>query len=154
MMEPFQCWRDLLATVPGIGRHAAAAVISEIGVTIKEFFPDDAHLASWTGLCPGNHQSAGKRRSGKPRPGNTHLQTLLVECAWSAVRHDGYLKSLFHRHMMEKRRLPQLHRQEESHRRGRPRHDHHHLTGTSWSPQSPTTNWAPATSPASTTPNA
>jgi len=101
MMEPFQCWRDLLATVPGIGRHAAAAVISEIGVTVKEFFPDDAHLASWTGLCPGNHQSAGKRRSGKPRPGNTHLQTLLVECAWSAVRHDGYLKSLFHRHVMK-----------------------------------------------------
>ena len=101
MMEPFACWRDLLATVPGIGRHAAAAVISEIGVAVKEFFPDDAHLASWTGLCPGNHQSAGKRRSGKPRPGNTHLQTLLVECAWSAVRHDGYLKSLFHRHVMK-----------------------------------------------------
>jgi len=100
MMEPFQCWRDLLATVPGIGRHAAA-VISEIGVAVKEFFPDDAHLASWTGLCPGNHESAGKRRSGKPRHGNTHLQTLLVECAWSAVRHDGYLKSLYHRHVMK-----------------------------------------------------
>jgi transposase len=42
MMEPFQSWRDLLATVSGIGRHAAAAVISEIGVTVKEFFPDDA----------------------------------------------------------------------------------------------------------------
>jgi transposase len=101
MMEPFQCWRDLLATVPGIGRHAAAAVISEIGVAVKEFFPDDAHLASWAGLCPGNHQSAGKRRSGKPRQGNTHMQTLLVECAWSAVRHDGYLKSLYHRHVMK-----------------------------------------------------
>jgi transposase len=101
MMEPFQSRRDLLATIPGIGRHAAAAVISEIGVAVQEFFPDDAHLASWTGLCPGNHQSAGKRRSGKPRPGNTHLQTLLVECAWSAVRHDGYLKSLYHRHVMK-----------------------------------------------------
>ena len=51
MMEPFQCWRDLLITVPGIGRHAAAAVISEIGVTVREFFPDDAHLASWTGCA-------------------------------------------------------------------------------------------------------
>jgi transposase len=101
MIEPFQCWRDPLATIPGIGRHAAAAVISEIGVTVQEFFPDDAHLASWTGLCPGNHQSAGKPRSGKPRPGNTHLQTLLVECAWSAVRHDGYLKALYHRHVMK-----------------------------------------------------
>ena len=101
MMEPFQCWRDLLVTVPGIGRHAAAAVISGIGVAVKEFFPGDAHLASWTGLCPGNHEPAGKRRGGKPRKGNTHLQTLLVECAWSAVRHDGYLKSLYHRHVMK-----------------------------------------------------
>ena len=101
MMEPFQCWRDLLITVPGIGRHASAAVISEIGIAVREFFPDDAHLASWTGLCPGNHESAGKRRSGKPRKGNTHLQSLLVECAWSAVRHDGYLKSLYHRHVMK-----------------------------------------------------
>jgi transposase len=101
MMEPFQCWRDLLATVPGIGRHAAAAVISEIGVAVKEFFPDAAHLASWTGLCPGNHESAGKHRSGRRRHGNPHLQSLLVECAWSAVRHDGYLKSLYHRHVMK-----------------------------------------------------
>jgi transposase len=44
---------------------------------------------------------SGKRRSGKPRPGNTHLQTLLIECAWAAVRHDGYLKSLYHRHVMK-----------------------------------------------------
>jgi len=101
MTEPFRFWRDLLITVPGIGRHAAAAVISEIGVAVKEFFPGDAHLASRTGLCPGNHESAGKRRGGKPRKGNTHLQTLLVECAWSAVRHDGYLKSLYHRHVMK-----------------------------------------------------
>jgi transposase len=58
MMTPFQAARDLLATAPGIGQLAAAAVISEIGVTVTEFFPDDAHLASWTGLCPGNHESA------------------------------------------------------------------------------------------------
>jgi transposase len=57
---------------PGIGRHAAATVISEIGAAVKEIFPDDAHLASRTGLCPGNHQSAGKRRSGKPRPPGPH----------------------------------------------------------------------------------
>jgi transposase len=101
MMEPFQYWRDLLITVPGIGPHAGAAVISEIGVTVRDFFPDDAHLASWTGLCPGNHESAGKRRSGKPRKGNTHLQALLIECAWAAVRHEGYLKSLYHRHVMK-----------------------------------------------------
>ena len=101
MMIPFRAARDLLATAPGIARLSAAAVISEIGADVTEFFPDDAHLASWTGLCPGNHESAGKRRSGKRRKGNPHLQSLLVECAWSAVRQDGYLKSLYHRHVMK-----------------------------------------------------
>src|SRR5437773_908588 len=101
MMTPFQAARDLLATTPGIGQLAAAAVISEIGADVTGYFPDDAHLASWTGLCPGNHESAGKRRSGKRRKGNPHLQSILVECAWSAVRQDGYLKSLYHRHVMK-----------------------------------------------------
>jgi transposase len=62
--------------------------------------PWQAQLASRTGRCPGNHESAGKRHHGRPRPGNQHLQSLLVECAWSAVRHDGYLKSLCHRHVL------------------------------------------------------
>jgi transposase len=101
MMTPFQAARDLLAAAPGIGQLAAAAVISGIGADVKEFFPGDARLASWTGLCPGNHESAGKRRSGRRRKGNPHLQSLLVECAWSAVRQDGYLKSLYHRHVMK-----------------------------------------------------
>ena len=98
MMIPFRAARDLLATVPGIGLLSAAGVICEIGVSVREYFATDARLASWTGLCPGNHESVGKRRSGRRRKGNEHLQSLLVECAWSAVRHDGYLKSLYHRH--------------------------------------------------------
>ena len=101
MMAPFRAARDLLTTAPGIGPLSAAAVISEIGVTVREFFPDDAHLASWTGLCPGNHESAGRQRSGRRRKGNQHLQPVLVEAAWGAVRHDGYLKALYHRHVMK-----------------------------------------------------
>jgi transposase len=101
MMIPFRAQRDLLASIPGIGQLSAAGVICEIGVSVRELFATDARLASWTGLCPGNHESAGKRRSGKRRKGNEHLQSLLVECAWSAVRHDGYLKSLYHRHVMK-----------------------------------------------------
>jgi len=101
MMVPFQSRRDLLTTIPGIGPLAGAAVISEIGADVREFFPDAAHLASWTGLCPGNHESAGKRRSARRRHGNEHLQSLLVECAWAAVRHEGYLRSLYHRHVMK-----------------------------------------------------
>jgi transposase len=92
MMVPFRAQRDLLnlATIPGIGQLAAAGVICETGADVREFFPGAAHLASWTGLCPGNHESAGKRRSGRRRYGNEHVQSLLVECAWSAVRHDAH----------------------------------------------------------------
>jgi len=97
MMVPFARQRDLLATIPGIGPKAAAAVISEIGISPGDFFTTSAHLASWAGLCPGNHESAGKRKHGKPRKGSQHLQPLLVECAWSAVRTNGRLQSRYHR---------------------------------------------------------
>jgi len=101
MMTPFRAQRELLTTAPGIGLLAAASVISEIGADVTSYFPDAPHLASWTGLCPGNHESAGKRHSGSRRPGNKHLQAVLVEAAWAAIRHDGYLKSLYHRHVMK-----------------------------------------------------
>jgi transposase len=99
MMQPFRAARDLLITIPGIGLLSAAAVISEIGPAPREHFPAAGHLASWTGICPGNNESAGKHSPGKRRHGNAHLQPVLVEIAWAAVRHDGYLKSLFHRHV-------------------------------------------------------
>jgi transposase len=101
MMTPFRAGRDLLTTIPGIGPLAAAAVLSEIGASPAGFFPDAAHLASRAGLCPGNHESAGKRHPGKRRHGNQHLQPALAEVAWAAVRHEGYLKALYHRHVMK-----------------------------------------------------
>lgn len=100
MMQPFRAARDLLITIPGIAPVSAAAVISETGPSPREFFPTAGHLASWAGLCPGNHESAGKRHSGKRRHGSQHLQPVLVEIAWAAVRHEGYLKSLFRRHVI------------------------------------------------------
>ena len=101
MTEPFRTTAGLLTTIPGIGPLAAAGVISEIGDDVRAYFPDAAHLASWTGLCPANNESAGRHRPARRRKGNEHLQSLLVECAWSAVRHPGYLKSLYHRHVMK-----------------------------------------------------
>src|SRR4030081_1750954 len=97
MMIPFTSERDLLVTIPGIAAKAAAAIISEIGVDLAEFFTSDAHLASWTGLCPGNHESAGKRKHGRPHKGNQHIKPILVECAWSAVKTSGRLKARYHR---------------------------------------------------------
>jgi transposase len=101
MMQPFRAARDLLVTIPGLGPLSAAAVISEIGADVREYFPSAAHLASWAGICPGNHESAGRRSPGRRRHGNKSLQPVLVECAWAAVRHDGYLKALYHRHVMK-----------------------------------------------------
>ena len=74
--------------VTGIGHTSAQAVISVIGTDMSRF-PTDAHIASWAGLCPGDNESAGKRKSGKTRKGNALLRSTLVTCAHSAVRNKS-----------------------------------------------------------------
>jgi transposase len=78
MMQPYCAQRQLIESVPGIAEHGSAAVISEIGADPAAWFPSAEHLASWVGLCPGNHESAGKRHHGRPRKGNQHLAPVLV----------------------------------------------------------------------------
>jgi transposase len=73
----------LLCSIPGIGERAAIGILAEIGITMQQF-PTAGHMASWSGLCPGNHESADKRLSGKTRKGNPWLRCLLVQAAHSA----------------------------------------------------------------------
>lgn len=84
-MSPFEWAAELLMTMPGVDRTAACALIAEIGADVSRF-PSSRHLASWAGLCPGNHESAGKRRSGKSHRGNRWIKGLMVEIAWAASR--------------------------------------------------------------------
>lgn len=84
-MCPFEWAAELLMSVPGIKRTAACALIAEIGVDMSRF-PSSRHLASWAGLCPGNNESAGKRRSGKSHGGSRWIKGVMTEIAWAATR--------------------------------------------------------------------
>lgn len=86
VMSPFE--QEVLKRldhVPGLSRTAAQVVIAEIG-TDMSCYPTSRHLASWAGLCPGNNESAGKRRSGRVRQGNGWLKAVLCQAAWGASR--------------------------------------------------------------------
>ena len=96
-LAPFAAAVDLLCTIPGIEVRTAQNVIAEIGTDMTQF-PSADHLASWGGQCPGNHQSAGKRRSGKSRKGSKWLNQALKEAAMAALRtNDSYLQALYRR---------------------------------------------------------
>jgi transposase len=96
-LVPFAEQLQRLCTMPGIGKRTAEVVIAEIGVDMTRF-PTAGHLASWAGLCPGHHESAGKQRSGKARKGDAVLRTALCEAAWSAAKaRDTYLAAQFRR---------------------------------------------------------
>jgi transposase len=96
-LRPFEDVLTRLDTIPGIGRYVAETLVAEIGTDMSRF-PTAAHLASWAGMCPGNNESAGKRRSGKTRKGSPWLRALLVQAAHAAARKkDTYLAAQYRR---------------------------------------------------------
>jgi len=95
--DPFRDATKLLRSIPGVQDIAAQTIVSEIGTDMSRF-PTAGHLISWAGLCPGNNESAGKRRSTRLRKGAPWLKTTLVQCAWAATRKKGsYLNAQFQR---------------------------------------------------------
>jgi len=96
-LEPYRQQHNQLLTIPGVEWYVAAVMIAEVGVDMN-VFPSQAHLSAWAGVCPGNHESAGKHKSTKARKGNVHLKTTLVGAAVSASRAKGaYLKDKYYR---------------------------------------------------------
>jgi transposase len=94
---PFEEAIERLDTIPGIDRKAAEVIMAEMGADLEPF-ASAGHLASWVGLCPGNHESAGKRKSGRTTKGNQWLRVALVQCAWAATRSKGtYLRAMYGR---------------------------------------------------------
>ncbi len=89
-MVPFQKESKLIQTIPGISKVNASAILAEIGVDMSQF-PDEAHLSSWAGVCPGNNESAGKKKSGKTQKGNSFLKGTLTESAWAASKNKRHL---------------------------------------------------------------
>jgi len=84
---------ERLEEIPGVGKTTAQVILAEIG-TYMEQFPNEKNLASWAGVCLGQNDSAGKRKSGKTRKGNLTLKKTLVQCANSASRaKDSYLSA-------------------------------------------------------------
>jgi len=101
-MIPFEKESELIQTIPGISEVSAAEIIAEIGVNMSQF-PDETHISSWAGICPGNHESAGKKKSGRIREGNTFLKGALTEAAWAASRMNGSAYQAIFRNIAKRR---------------------------------------------------
>ena len=82
-MTEYEAAIEAIDEIPGIARRSAEVILAEIGIDMSRF-PSAAHLCSWAGICPGNYQSAGRRKHGKTTKGNKALKTILTQCAKSA----------------------------------------------------------------------
>jgi transposase len=104
-LAPFRTAVELVSSIPGVKALGAQGIVCEIGTDMSRF-PSAGHLLSWAGLCPRNDESAGKRRSTRLRKGAPWLKTVLVQCAWAAIRKKGsYPQAQFLR--LKSRRGPQ-----------------------------------------------
>lgn len=97
----FEAERELVCTIPGVKGRVFEVIVAEIGVDMSRF-PSARHLCSWAALCPPNNESAGKQVSRAARHGNNWLRPALLQAAWAATRHEGYLQAQY-RHIARRR---------------------------------------------------
>ena len=96
-MKEHEALLDRMKQAPGIADVASREILAEIGPTLDSFRKDTA-LVAWSGLCPGNNESAGKRKSGKSPVRKHHLKTIMIEVAWAAIKKkDSYFKDKYYR---------------------------------------------------------
>jgi transposase len=93
---------QLLDTSPGVGETVAQSMVAEIGVAMDRL-PTAKHLASWAGMCPGNNESAGKRKSGKTTQGSRYLRAALVQAAWAARHQKGTYRAAQYKRWVKRR---------------------------------------------------
>jgi transposase len=94
---PYQRELELLKSIDGFGDAVAQAWLAEIGPAPHEYFASHEQLASWVTLCPGNYMSAGKRSHGRTGKAGAYIKPMLVQAAWSAIKHQGRLQARYHR---------------------------------------------------------
>lgn len=96
-MQEHEALLDRMKQAPGIADVASREILAEIGPTLDSF-PKDTALVAWSGLCPGNNESAGKRKSGRSPVRKHHLKTIMIEVAWAAIKKkDSYFKDKYYR---------------------------------------------------------
>jgi len=94
---PFRSMINLLSTMPGVSALSATTILAETGTDMGRF-ATAGHFVAWAGLCPGQNESAGKRKSSRLRKGAPWLKTAMVQAAWCAVKKkDSYYRAQFHR---------------------------------------------------------
>jgi transposase len=102
MAQAYQEAADAIDAIPGIGRISAEQIIAEIGIDMSRF-PDASHLCNWAGICPGNNESAGVRKSGKTNYANKTLKSTLAQCAQAAKKNKNSFFNAQYQRLVVKR---------------------------------------------------